>query len=167
MDRERIGKYRILGEVGRGTTFEIRLPRCRKPISAVAQPLSSVVTLGGSERILLVDDNEDFRQSTGALLEALGYRVTAAADGEEALETFTAEGGFELVLSDVAMPRMGGRELARRLRRSGVPVILMSGHSEDAMDRLGIGPDEIQFSKKRFSATGLARLIREALDRQS
>jgi signal transduction histidine kinase len=163
--RQSGGSIEVESEVGRGTTFEIFLPRCEKPASASVPPLSSVVTLGGSERILLVDDNQEYRQSTGALLEALGYRVTAAADGEEALATFNAApGGFDLVLSDVGMPRMGGRELARRLRESGVPVILMSGHSEEAMDRLGIGPDEVHFSKRHFSATSLARQIRDALD---
>ncbi len=165
--RQSGGTIEVESAVGRGTTFEILLPRCRKAVSATAKPLSSVVTLGGSERILLADDNRDYRQSTGELLEALGYRVTAVADGEEALATFSAApGDFELVLSDVAMPRMGGLELAARLADSGVPVILMSGHSDEAMDRLGIGPDEVHFSKKHFSATGLARQIREALDRR-
>ncbi len=165
--RQSGGTIEVESAVDRGTTFEILLPRCRKPVSATARPLSSVVTLGGNERILLVDDNRDYRQSTAELLEALGYQVTAVADGEEALSTFTAApGDFELVLSDVAMPRMGGRELAGRLADSGVPVILMSGHSDEAMDRLGIGPHEVHFSKKHFSATGLARRIREALDQR-
>jgi signal transduction histidine kinase/CheY-like chemotaxis protein len=162
------GRVEVASEVGRGTTFEVLLPRCRKSVTAGPSLASSLVRIGGRERILLVDDNEEFRDSVRELLEVLGYRVTAVADGEQALRVASeAEDPFELVLTDVIMPGISGPELVTELRRHRpLPAVFLSGHADDALVRHGVGPDEPQVLKHQFSATRLARQIREILDRQ-
>jgi len=152
-------------DVGRGTTFEIYLPRCREESpadcrkSAVPAP-----ELGGACRILLVEDNADVREAIDSLLEAMGHTVVTASHGEEALRAFEAQGGeFDLLLTDVVMPRMSGQEIATRIleRSPGMKVLFMSGYPDNALVRDGILTDGINFLQKPFSASVLGRKVRE------
>ncbi len=166
--RQNGGSIEVQSEVGKGTSFRIFLPRSRAPASGeFGDDTTGRIDLLGSEAILLVDDSLEFREATASLLEALGYRVRTAGDGEEAYELFHAnETGFDLVLTDVVMPRLSGPELVARLRREGeVKAVFMSGHSEDVARRHGVAEGEIHFLKNQFSKTLLATAVREALDR--
>ncbi len=161
------GRILVTSEVGAGTTFRIFLPRCAEAETAAeVESAPEEVELEGTETILLVDDNDELREATRALLEALGYRVAAAAGGEEALEAWERAGGeVDLVLADVVMPGMSGTELVGRLRRRrDVKAIFMSGHAEDVTRRHGLGEGDAEFIRKQFSSTSLARTIREVLD---
>ncbi len=170
------GRIHVTSEVGDGTTFRIFLPRSTEPAAdpeaeaASRLPpfggMAEEVEIEGTEKILLVDDNEEFRDATRALLEGLGYRVAVAAGGEEALEIFARDPDLDLVLTDVVMPGMSGIELAERLRRQrDVKAIFMSGYAENVTSRHGLGAGDAHFIKKQFSSTSLARTIREVLDR--
>ena len=160
------GHLWLYSEVGEGTTFKIYLPRYHgegvvrpKPAQRTAQ--------GGSERILLVEDNPDFRHSSAELLSELGYAVRAAAGADEALRLF--ENGLEVdvVITDVVMPGMSGREFADQLRglRPHVPVIFVSGYTDNVVVRHGIRAGEMDFLQKPFGAEQLGAKVREVLER--
>jgi len=165
------GRIHVTSEVGRGTTFHIYLPRSSEPETFEESPSpAEQVELEGSESILLVDDNTEFREATEALLSALGYRVLVAAGGDEALAVFSSQNHeasrIDLVLTDVVMPGLSGIELVERLRQEqAVRAIYMSSYTEDVVNRYGLQPGDIHFMKKQFSSTSLARMVRESLDR--
>ncbi len=130
---------------GAGSRFEIRLPRVDEPAEAATPAISARIPRG-SGRILLVEDEEPVRMVTRRILEQGGYEVIEAGGGIEAIERFeeTAD-EIDLVLTDIVMPQMGGRELARRLRERSptLPVIFMTGYADDRQlrregDRTGI-----------------------------
>ena len=161
------GRVQVTSTVGAGTTFRIFLPRSTEQEAVEeAEPKAEEIEIEGTEKILLVDDNEEFREATQALLEGLGYRVAAAADGEQALEIFATDDDLDLVLTDVVMPGISGTELVERLRRErDVKSIFMSGYAENVTSRHGLEEGDAHFIKKQFSSTSLARTIREVLDR--
>ena len=132
----------------------------------ITEGLTLETAVEGSERLLLVDDNDDFRDSTRELLESLGYRVAVAKNGHQALASMELLGDeIDLVLTDVVMPDFGGRELAERIRgRKPVPVIFMSGHTARIVGRYGVEEGEAFLLKKPFSAIALAKMIRRVLD---
>ncbi len=161
------GRIQVTSKVGEGTTFRIYLPRSTEPaVAEEAEVTVEEMAIEGTEKILLVDDNREFRDATRALLEGLGYRVAIAADGEQALAIFAADPVLDLVLTDVVMPGLSGTELVDRLRREhDVKAIFMSGYAENVTSRHGLEAGDVHFIKKQFSATSLARTIREVLDR--
>ena len=116
------------------------------------------------KEILLVEDNPDVREAVGALLEAMGHTVVDACDGEDALRLFEKrEHDFDLLVTDVIMPRMGGQEIASRIleRRPGMKVLYMSGYPDNALVQDGILTDGINFLQKPFSAALLRKKVRE------
>ncbi len=159
------GRIEVDSEVGRGTIFEIFLPRTLQPLTAVDDsPVDAEPLQGAGESLLLVDDNSSFRHATAALLEGLGYRVEAVADGEQALLAIDRLAGLRLVLTDVVMPGLDGTELLRQLDpRSGVRLIFISGHSASELERRGFSVAQGQLLKKPFSAVALARMVHQAL----
>jgi CheY-like chemotaxis protein len=117
--------------------------------------------------VLVVEDDDAARGLWQEMLEALGYRVLTASNGEDALETAAAHSGrVDVLLTDVVMPRTGGRELAERLTqvRPGLRVIFMSGYTADTMLRQGIADTGRPFLQKPFTAQQLAKKIRDTLD---
>ncbi len=159
----------VYSEVGRGTTFEIFLPRCRENVAPeYRKPAVPVPDGGDGCRILLVEDNPDVREAVGALLEAMGHTVVDACDGEDALNLFEKrEHDFDLLVTDVIMPRMGGQEIASRIleRRPGMKVLYMSGYPDNALVQDGILTDGINFLQKPFSAALLRKKVRELVGR--
>jgi PAS domain S-box-containing protein len=152
---------------GGGTTVRLYFPAVSAPVQPLREASDNRAPVGGSERILVVDDEEGIRRSAARVLTRFGYVVEEAADGESALEALrSAEPPFDLVISDVVMPRLSGTALYQELRGhgSGVRVLLMSGHTADDLDALEDPLAGAKFLHKPWSITDLLRRVREVLD---
>ena len=151
-----------------GTTFRLYFPR--RPVTEIAPApaaRSPRRTTGGSERILLVDDDLGVRKFAARVLNSRGYAVLAASTPDEAVElSEDHEGRIDLLLTDVVMPGTTGRALADNLREStpGLKVLYMSGYTTEAIVDHGILDPEIAFIGKPFTAERLALKVRETLD---
>jgi CheY-like chemotaxis protein len=156
------GSVWVYSEPGHGTTFKIYLPGVSEPTEPPAAP--EAPPRGGTETVLLCEDEPDVRELAREVLEDYGYAVLEAKDGEEALERAAGHtGSIHLLLTDVIMPRMNGSELVARLTRERpLKVLYMSGYTETAMIR-GSVPDA-PFLQKPFSPLALARTVRAVLD---
>jgi CheY-like chemotaxis protein len=121
----------------------------------------------GAERILLVEDDPDVRALTEAVLERGGYEVIAARDGDEALRVFRDQGRpVHLLVSDVVMPKMSGRELAERLRvlQADLKVLYVSGYTQEALGHHGVLEPGIVLLPKPFQPVAMLDKVREMLD---
>ena len=158
----------VYSEVDKGTSFKIYLPRVDAAVLPAERQAGTEATLpGGTETILLVEDEEAVRRATREILEMRGYRVLEAADGEHALEVFAQHGApIHLLLTDVVMPRMSGRELAERITAASpaTRVLYMSGYTNDAIVHHGVLGAKTAFIEKPFSVAALAQKVREVLD---
>jgi two-component system cell cycle sensor histidine kinase/response regulator CckA len=154
-------------EVGRGTTFTIYLPLAT-PIAAVPIHVESPAPprRGAGEHVLVVEDDRQVRAIVKQMLVSRGYEVTIASDGAEAIAAAHGPGLFDLILSDLVMPDMGGRELVEKVKvlQPDAAVLYMSGYSDDAVRRRGVISPGIALLEKPFSAEDLARYVRNALD---
>jgi CheY-like chemotaxis protein len=159
------GHVEVYSEVGIGTTFKIFLPRVDAPDTLGS--VEPVRVHGGAERVLLVEDQADVRKIALIALQTYGYAVTAAVDGADALRAVDDQPSPDLLLTVVVMPGMSGRELAEKLRGRfpGLKVLYMSGYTDDAVVRHGILHDDVAFIRKPYTPLGLARKVREVLDR--
>ena len=158
------GVIRVGSEPGHGATFDVYLPLT---VEAVPPAPSPVQASGGAEHVLLVEDEPLVRGAVTRLLGALGYRVTTAKDGVEALELVKASpGAFALVISDITMPRMQGDALARALRglTPPVPVILLSGYSDGLDEEQAVHLGAVALLAKPIDRASLAAAMRRALD---
>lgn len=160
------GNVWLESEPGKGATFRIYFPRCtaEAPETGTARR-SAPAALGGSERILLVEDNAAVREATQALLEASGYRVHAVAGGEAGIAAYASDQGFDLVVTDVVMPGMSGPDLVERLRalHGPLPALFISGWSESVVGRHGVLGPGASLLHKPFSEEALLREVRSAL----
>ncbi|HYX25706.1 MAG TPA: ATP-binding protein [Thermoanaerobaculia bacterium] len=151
-----------------GTTFRVYLPRSAETVAArPSESRTARPVPGGAERILLVEDNAQVRESTVGLLESVGYGVTAVADGAQALTAMElAPEPFDLLITDVVMPGLSGPEVADRVRahQGPVPVVFVSGYSESVVNFHGLLEPGVNFLAKPFAAEALFRKVREALD---
>jgi two-component system cell cycle sensor histidine kinase/response regulator CckA len=162
------GSIALETEPGRGTTFRIYLPRVDAPAEDTDEP-DEVVAPRGSETVLLVEDEASLREIVRESLESSGYVVLSARDGEEAVDMCADRDlTIHLVLTDVVMPRMSGRELADRLRatRPDTAILYMSGYTDDAVVRHGVLAADMAFVHKPFTIEALARRVRAVLDRR-
>ncbi len=158
------GAIEVVSAPGSGSSFRILLPEARGEKAAL--PPAQGEAPRGSETVLLVEDEAAVRDVTRAQLESLGYRVLACANAAEAL--VVAAGHVEplhLLLTDVVMPGMNGRELASRLeeRRSGLRVLFTSGYGEEVIARHGVLEPGVQLLQKPYGLARLASRVREAL----
>lgn len=158
------GSIWLESEPGKGATFRIYFPRCIAAAPETARR-STPAALGGSERILLVEDNAAVREATQALLEASGYRVHAVAGGEAGIAAYASGQGFDLVVTDVVMPGMSGPDLVQRLRalHGPLPALFISGWSESVVGRHGVLGPGAALLHKPFSEEALLREVRSAL----
>jgi len=160
----------VYSEPGKGTTFKVYLPRvaeaAQSPVQ-VAVPAESVAPEPGTETILLVEDEANLRYLARQFLEKQGYRVIEAADGAVAMQVAVAhEGVIHLLLTDVSMPGMNGRELAQRISeiRPNVKVLYMSGYTENVIGRNGTLDAGVRLLQKPFTLRDLKSKVREVLD---
>jgi two-component system, cell cycle sensor histidine kinase and response regulator CckA len=161
----------VYSEPGRGTTVKVYLPRVRGATEPAAPPPHPAAppreVRGGHETVLLVEDAAPVRALARRSLEACGYRVLDASDGPTALELSARHGeAIDLLVTDVVMPGMSGRELAERLApgRPSMKVLYTSGYTDDAMVRQGVLNAGVAFLQKPFVPDSLARKVREVLD---
>jgi signal transduction histidine kinase len=159
------GGIRVDSEPGLGTTFRIYLPRLDEPRSDAPFAPGTCDVPGGTETVLLAEDSAAVREVTQSLLEALGYRVVAVANGVEALRAARDHAGpIHLLLADLVMPRLGGASLADQLveLRPETRVLFMSGYGDDG--GVGGGRGEPEVLRKPFTEERLARAVRHAID---
>jgi two-component system cell cycle sensor histidine kinase/response regulator CckA len=162
------GRIDVESEPDQGSEFTIYLPAYtgfEPAVSAAQRPLPQ----GGSETLLLVEDEATVRASVRRLLEWHGYRVIEAGNGSEALRIYEDNpGAIDLVLTDVVMPEMDGRELVERLRirNPAIRVVFMSGYSEQSVANNGAMPPGTGFVEKPFTVDTLMRRLREVLDEE-
>ena len=162
------GSIWVYSEPGKGTTFKIYLPRVegvQPPREPPPRPTPTAVT--GTETILVVEDEEFLRELAARMLQMAGYTVLTASDGEEALQLLGRyDSPVHLVLTDVVMPGISGRELATRLATShaSVKVLYTSGYTDDVILRHGLLDRTTHFLSKPYSMDDLTRKVREALD---
>jgi two-component system, cell cycle sensor histidine kinase and response regulator CckA len=160
----------VYSESGRGTTFKIYFPRVAERVEAqvsmipVEEPVASVP---GTETILLAEDEANLRYLARQFLEKQGYKVIEAADGAAAMQIAVAhEGVIHLLLTDVIMPGMNGRELAQRISeiRPQTKILYMSGYTENVIGHNGTLDAGVQLLQKPFTLRDLKRKVREILD---
>ncbi len=160
------GFIRVDSAVGRGTTFEICLPR----IDEIAKTafVSPATIEGGRETVLVVDDEAQVRVVLRRILEHYGYSVLEAPDGRTAMSIAAQHRGeIDLLITDVVVPGMNGRELHDRLSaaRERLPVLFLSGYNDDVVLRHeGFFSPGVAFQSKPFTPEALARRVREVLD---
>jgi CheY-like chemotaxis protein len=166
--KQSAGNIWVDSEPGVGTTFKIYLPR--QPVTTQAASISAPVVLRrstGNETILVVEDEEALRKVATRTLEAAGYTVLTAANGDEALLTCAQHvGDIPLLVTDVVMPRMSGRQLAERLLEilPEIKVLYMSGYTDDAIVHHGVLDAGTHFLSKPFTAADLTQKVQETLD---
>jgi CheY-like chemotaxis protein len=163
------GGYLVVSsEVGQGSTFEVFLPRVVEEVSGeLPKAVLPSELPSGPETILLVEDEDAVRSLLRETLESCGYKVIEAADGHAALEAFEqASDEIDLLITDVVMPHMGGRELAEELAklRPGLPVLFVSGYTDDIFVRERVLDANVNFIRKPFSLEAISIKLRELLD---
>jgi PAS domain S-box-containing protein len=159
------GYVMVQSEEGRGTTFHIYLPRVEGVAERHPVPVAHTA-LGGTETVLLVEDEESVRQLVRETLAAKGYRVVEADNGESGVAVAAKhQGKIDLVITDVVMPGMGGRELVKQLAqtRPETKVLYLSGYTEDAIVSEGTIESGAAFLQKPFTLQNLSRKVREVL----
>ncbi len=162
------GHITVYSEPGHGTTFKIYLPRVEDQLDTAPSVTDSSGARGGQETVLLVEDEPAVRELASLILGDLGYRVVTASNGVDALRIAEAceAGEIDLLLTDVVMPEMGGKELADRLlsHHRNLRVLYTSGYTAEAIARRGVLEAGIAFLQKPYSSAALARKVREVLD---
>jgi CheY-like chemotaxis protein len=162
------GHIQVQSELGHGTTFTIHLSRVEEaPAAGAAGPTDAAPRLRTTSRtVLVVDDEPEVLELAVEILKRVGYSVLEAADGAAALELARRhEGEIHLLVTDMVMPGMSGRDLAERLRviRSALPVLYISGYVQDAAVRAAFGREHSAFVAKPFTPELFTDRVRELL----
>ncbi len=163
------GNIWFYSDLGRGTTFKIYLPRVDEPLKETREKTVRAEPPLGDETVLAVEDEVEVRKLVLQILKSQGYTVIEASQGEEAIRLAEKQwgNGIHLLLTDVVMPGMSGRELAERLslQHPEMKVLYMSGYTDDAMVHHGLLEEDLNYIQKPFTLDSLARKVREVLDR--
>jgi PAS domain S-box-containing protein len=161
------GHIEVDSQPERGATFRIHLPRVEAEPATEPRPGGSRGQPGGSETVVVVEDESALRDLIGRILGHSGYTVVTAADGIEALDAIKAHGGsIDLVITDLVMPRLGGRELAARLRGSHpkTRLLYLSGYSAESVEKPSEPGPDARLLQKPFTPAALLQATREVLD---
>jgi two-component system cell cycle sensor histidine kinase/response regulator CckA len=161
------GNIWAYSEPGKGTTFKIFLPRVQEAVPAAAPAEGRKASPRGSETILVVEDDPAVRPLVRGVLLLRGYSVLEASRGDEALSVSESHRGpIKLLVTDIVMPGMSGRDLAEQilLRHPEIRVLYMSGYTDDAILHQGVLEEGALFLQKPFTPDALARKVREVLD---
>lgn len=143
------------------------MPRAAVGVSTLPSEVSRYDLHLGNEKILLVEDEESVRSLAREILESCGYSVTDACDGTEAVDQLVANNGrFDLVITDIVMPGMSGRELVKYLEENfaDIKILCTSGYTDDAVIHNGLIDDGLNFLQKPFTFTALSKKVRVVLD---
>jgi len=163
------GTICVYSEPGQGSTFKIYLPLVEEVVEANEFRAEPTELVWGQETILLVEDEEIVRDLTSQILEMSGYQVLVAVNGEDACRVCREHtGDIHLMLTDVVMPQMSGRELAERveLMRPEILVLYMSGYTDDAIVRHGVLEKDMPFLQKPFTPDSLTLKVRNVLKQE-
>jgi len=164
------GHIDIASEIGNGTTFKIYLPCVHQPldVSTHRAPIGSIT--GGSETLLVVEDEPAVRHLARSVLETLGYQVLTASNGQDALHVARdhQNPAIQLVITDIVMPLMGGKVMAEWLQTTDpdLKILFTSGYTDDAMMRNGVQEEGVEFLAKPYTPATLASKVREMLDNE-
>jgi CheY-like chemotaxis protein len=155
----------VYSEIGKGTTFKLYFPAIDLSGQQVSAPTQAQAHLGGSEKILLVEDEPALLAVSSAFLQSKGYQVLEATNGKEALEVCQKHPDIDVLVTDVVMPDIGGPVLVREATKllPGVHVIFMSGYTDRGLDDKVLEPG-MEFLQKPFSLDLFARTLRKMLD---
>ena len=162
------GDIWVYSEPGHGTTFKLYFPRVTEPVSPGLSEDPEPPRHEGGETVMLVEDEAQVRDLTERMLKQLGYSVLAAAHGKEAMDVSRAHPGkISLLVTDVVMPNMSGKQVADALlsSRPGLRVLYLSGYADNTVVHHGVLDSNVDFLSKPFSREALARKIREILSR--
>jgi signal transduction histidine kinase/CheY-like chemotaxis protein len=166
--RQSGGCITVSSKVGEGTTFQIYLPRVEDPVEVAEAPVAAPEPARGAETILVVEDDDAVRRMTREFLKIHGYTVVEARSAANAIQIMEAQKEpIDMVLTDVLMPGMKGRELVSRLMtlRPDLKVLFMSAYTEDAAINIGVLSPGTEFIEKPFGPDDLATKVREVLTR--
>lgn len=167
--RQHLGGIVVESEAGKGSVFRVYLPRVDRDLSR-APAMPELSTQRGDETVLVVEDDDGVRQVVTDLLTEHGYEVLSAANGTEALQAAEChQRSIHLLLTDVVMPGMNGRELHRRLAlvRPDVKVLYISGYTGDTAFLHGVQEGQLEFMRKPFMASELTRRVRDVLEKSA
>lgn len=160
------GHIDVRSEPGRGSTFLIFLPKAKGSVAAAAPTGRCLETRGGTETIILAEDDAGIRAVAEESLSGLGYRILVCQDGRSALDAALAAGTIDLLVTDLIMPDINGKELAKRMssRLPKLRVLYTSGYTADIIGRHGMLEPGVEFLPKPYVPSELARRIRACLD---
>ena len=161
------GLINVYSEPGEGTTFKLYFPARPLDTSSPPEQRQNLPSITGNETILLVEDDKGVRDMTTMMLTRLGYQVVPVATPAEVIPFVEhSEQSIDLLLTDVVMPGMNGKELAHLLARRlpGLKILFMSGYTPNVIAHKGVLSDDINFIQKPFSRTGMGLKIRQVLD---
>ncbi len=162
------GYINIYSEPGRGTTFKIYLPLIKGEVQETTGPTPTVYPTGGTETILVAEDDQAVRELTRSVLERFGYTVVPAEDGEDAIRKFMEnKEDIRLLLLDVIMPKKNGKEVYENIKKINpdIKTVFLSGYSENLIQKEGVLDKGLDFIMKPVSPKNLLRKAREILDR--
>jgi two-component system cell cycle sensor histidine kinase/response regulator CckA len=163
------GHIDVASSPGRGTTFRVYLPRAGATAAVREAEAAPAATAAGRETILLVEDDDQVRGFARRVLESKGYTVLEASHPEAGLQTAEEHGAaIDLLLTDVIMPGMSGPEMAERItgRQAQLPVLYMSGYTDEAIGQHGLGAEDLALLHKPFTPAALTATVRQVLDRR-
>jgi CheY-like chemotaxis protein len=161
------GNIEVFSELGAGTTFKVYLPRVTGEIETIKTKEVPSEIACGTETILLVEDEEMVRNLSKMILTESGYTVIAAASGQQALSMYeSGDHQIDMLVTDVVMPGMGGRELAEALlaHMPELRILFTSGYTDDTIIRRGVIKVDTNFIQKPFTPETLTNKVREILD---